>query len=257
MSAYHGMPAESELGRERLRVDRLRRDPPIVLAQNRPKRTATKIAGNRSPDEIENRRQKIDLLHRDADTPAGAFTRRLLDEQRHPKDILVELRAQPGPPAISGEHDGGVVVQATLLEQPQDPRNRRVGMIGVNLKEQEISLAALRPCPRLRRVESLGRGLRRRRIDGDRERVVLVEGQHVSAAGSRLPIERCRHGHRRRLHEEGESLRKPRVAAQQFRRDGATRAETAIAEQLRQRTCLCFKLIAGIVPDAVLERQLT
>ena len=147
----------------------------------------------------------------------GAFASRLLDEKRHAKRFLIEVRAWPRPPAIPGEHDGGAVVQAPFLEHPRDPRNRRIGVLGVDLNEQEEPLTALRPRPRLCRVERLGCGLRRRRVDRDGERDHRCRVPAARPDGGFQAPRRATTGRpsAEAPMKRGESLREPRVATQQ------------------------------------------
>ena len=59
----HRLAAEAIRGGQRLRIDRLRRDPAVRVGQQRLQRAPAQTGRNRRAHEIENRRQQIDVLH--------------------------------------------------------------------------------------------------------------------------------------------------------------------------------------------------
>src|SRR5687768_966666 len=149
-------PAESEMFGQRLRINR-----PVgylagVTLQYRAQRAATEVRWNGRPNEVEDRRQNVDVLHRHGDTATGAFAFRLLHQQRHPQRRIVKRGGSAGRPAVRGENDRRLVVEVELLELGYELSHRRLGAAVVDLDEQEESPPAPRAEPAGGRIGGVG-----------------------------------------------------------------------------------------------------
>ena len=224
-------PPESEVLGQRLRVNRPVRHLAGVTFQNRAQRSAPEVGRNRRANQVEDGRQNVDVLHRHGHTAAGPFAIRLLDQQRHAQRRIVQRGAGVGRPAVGGEDDCRLVVEAELLELAHELGHRRLRAALVDLDEQEESPAAPRAHPAGGRIGGFGAVA----FDSRHRRVSLIRQLRV---------------------EERKSLRHARFGAQQERRYGRAGFEPAALQQLRHRLRVFFQREASLVAHAMLERQL-
>ncbi len=225
-----GSPEPEVLG-QRLSVNRPVRHLAGVPLQDRAQRAAPEVGRNGRPNQVEDGRQNVDVLHRHGDTAAGPFAIRLLDQQRHPQRRIIERGTGVGRPAVGGEDDRRLVVEAELLELAHQLSHRRLRAALVDLDEQEESPAAPGAHPAGGRIGGFGAVA----FDRRQRRVSLIRQLRV---------------------EERKSLRHARFGAQQERRYRRTRFESAVLQQLCHRLRVFFQREASLVAHAMLERQL-
>ena len=137
------LSSEPEIRRERFGVDRGRRHHRVVVVENRPQRSPGEAARHGCTNQVENRRQDVDVLHRKRDAAATALAVRLLDDEGHAQRAIVERETRADVTAIADQHDRRVVVQSALLERGRQSHDRHVGIASRHLHEQEESLAVL------------------------------------------------------------------------------------------------------------------
>ena len=118
---------------EQLCVDGLVGDEPAGLVENRPERTSAQTRRHRCADDIEQRREQIDVLDRQRHPSSGARLARLLDDERHVQRAVVECVAGARIAVIRGEDDRGVVVALRPLQLRDQAPDDLVGRSRVDL----------------------------------------------------------------------------------------------------------------------------